>query len=67
LSYLEELEHKYHLAYRIEDNKDAVEKAAEIASGKMLEGDYRTNHQRLLNDKIDVTHWVVEFVEGIYN
>jgi hypothetical protein len=65
LSYLEELEHKYHLAYRIEDNEKAVEKAVEIASGKILEADYRHNYQRLLNDKIDVTNWVVNFIESM--
>ncbi|MDY6868175.1 MAG: DUF354 domain-containing protein [Chloroflexota bacterium] len=65
LSYLEELEHKYHLTYRIEDNEQAVEKAIEIASGTEEKSDYVQNHKQMLEEKIDVTNWVVEFVENV--
>ncbi len=67
LGYINELETKYHLVYRIDDNEQAVKKAIEIALGEETKSDYVQNHQKMLDDKIDVTKWMVAFVEEILN
>jgi uncharacterized protein len=65
LSYLEELERDYHLVYRFEDNEEAVRKAVEMISGKGSKSGFVNAHRRLLEDKMDVTQWVVDFIENI--
>jgi hypothetical protein len=66
LGVINELKDKYHLVYQYDRNRKAIDKAIEIASGAETKSDYALNHQQMLADKIDVTKWVVEFVEEIH-
>lgn len=65
ISYLEELEHKYHLTRGFLPS----EKAALFCEAKRLidQGgvrmEWQTRRQQMLEDTIDVTKWLVDFVE----
>lgn len=63
LGYLNELEQHYHLVHRFEKNEEAVTKAVAIASRNELPPNYLNHHINLLQDKADVTRWMVDFVE----
>ncbi len=61
---LEEQEHKYHLLHSITDEHKAIETALEIAKNPHAREEYQQKRQQLLADKIDVTAWLVDFIEN---
>jgi hypothetical protein len=63
LGVINELKDKYHLVYQYDHNRKAIDKAIEIASGAEEKSDYVQNHKQMLEEKIDVTNWVVNFIE----
>jgi uncharacterized protein len=65
LGYLQEQETKYGLVYNLPDETKATELALALACNPTLHVDYKQKRQALLDDKIDVTAWMVEFVENI--
>ena len=63
--YVNELSQKYSLIYHYQQSKPAVEKAIQLAGTENLSTMHQENHARMLADKIDVTAWMVDFVENL--
>ena len=59
-----EEEERYGLLYRIPDENEAIERAIALMNTAGVRADWQRKRQRLLQDKIDVTAWMVDFVEG---
>lgn len=66
ISVLEELEHKYQLTYGIKTDKPALlfEKMQELLMMKDLREEFQKRRQKMLADKIDVTAFLVWFIEN---
>lgn len=68
VGYLDEQEEKYGLVYNFldpkRDQKEAVEKALELVRREDLKAEWRAKRERLLKDKVDVTEFIVDFVEN---
>lgn len=62
LGYIED-EGRYGLLYRLPDESAAIERAIALASTPDVRAEWQCKRQRLLQDKIDVTAWMVDFVE----
>jgi predicted glycosyltransferase len=65
MGYLEEEDKKYGLVHRITDERQAIELAVKLAKEPDATQVYQHRRQCLLNDKIDVTAWMVEMVENL--
>ena len=65
--YTNELEKKYGLVFNFseseEDQLKAIKKGIEILSNKLYKESIVNAHQRMLKDKIDVTSFLIWFVE----
>jgi predicted glycosyltransferase len=59
-----ELEHKYDLMYSFQEPEKAVQKAIELIQRPNLKEEWAKKRQALLNDKIDVTQFMVNFIEN---
>ena len=59
-------ESKYGLGYTLSANqeREAIDLALELAQREDLHEEWQTKRSRLLEDKIDVTAWMVDFVEA---
>ena len=64
LGYLEEQEKKYGLTYNFPDSKSALEKIKELLERNNLKEEWQKKREIMLNDKIDVTEWMVDFIEN---
>lgn len=66
ISYLEEEEHKYGLTYgfKPEDSERMLSKIKELLAKPDLKGEWQIKRQKMLADKIDVTAFMVWFVEN---
>lgn len=60
-----ELSKKYKLQILPNSFEEAREKAVEILEDKNSKKVWRKRREKMLKDKIDVTKWMVEFVEGV--
>jgi len=65
LGYLHELNDKYHLMYHYRDGDAAVEKILSLAKDPELKHKHQQRLQRMLSEKIDVTAWIVKFIESL--
>jgi hypothetical protein len=63
--YVNELSRKYGLIHHFQQSQLAVEKAIQLAGTPDLPAEYQQKRQHMLADKIDVTAWMVEFVENL--
>jgi hypothetical protein len=63
--YVNELSSKYELIHHFQQSQPAVEKAIQLAGVTELLAVQQQKRQRMLADKIDVTAWMVEFIETI--
>jgi len=59
-----ELEDKYQLIYNYRNPDQALEKAVELVKKDGLKSEWKKKKQHLLRDKIDVTTFMVWFVEN---
>lgn len=59
-----ELEQKYGLIFNYDDPNKVIEKAIELIQKSNLKEEWRNKKQKLLNDKIDFTAFLVWFVEN---
>jgi len=59
-----ELERKYDLIYCFREPKQAIQKAVELIQQPDLKQEWAVKQQRLLADKIDVTQFMVDFIEN---
>jgi len=64
--YLDELENVYELAYTILHQEQALEKVIELLEDKNLKNDWQIKRKKMLNEKIDTTKFMVEFIEEYY-
>jgi predicted glycosyltransferase len=68
LGYTDEEEEKYDLVYNFSDKntmeKQAFEKALELLENKDLRIEGKKKRERLLKDKIDVTAFMIKFIEN---
>lgn len=65
-STLEELEHKYGLTYGFlpNDEDKMLDKIMELLNRANLKQEWQEKRERMLKDKIDLTKWMVNFVEN---
>ena len=63
LGYLNELENKYGLVHNFSNPKKAIEKVKELLGNKNLKKEWQKKRQKMLHDKIDVTKWMIDFIE----
>ena len=63
--YTNEQEKKYGLCYTISDKQEdkAIYLANQLMQNKMLKKQWQQKRQKMLQDKIDVTKWMVHFIE----
>ena len=68
LGYTDDEEERYGLVYNFSDpktaQKQAFEKAIELLENENLKSDWQKKKEKLLRDKIDVTKWMIEFIEN---
>ena len=66
LSYLEELEKKYKLAFgfRTNESEFLIEKIDELLTKKNLKKEWQRRRQKMLYEKIDVTDFMVWFIDN---
>lgn len=66
LGYLEELEHKYGLTYGIKTSEPEklFQKISELLTKSNLKEEWQQRRQKMLQDKIDVTAFMVWFIEN---
>jgi len=66
LSYLNELEHKYDLTYGIQTNQPEklIQKVFELIRKKNIKKSWQEKRDRMLSEKIDVTSFLVWFIEN---
>lgn len=66
ISVLEELEHKYRLTFGIstKNNNGLIEKIEELISIENLREEFQRRRMKMLSDKIDVTAFLVWFIEN---
>ena len=62
--YLEDQEKNYGLGYIISDPEQAIEKAVELLESDNLKNEWQKKKAKLLNEKIDVTEFMTEFIEN---
>lgn len=66
ISVLEELENKYHLTFGINTNQTELlfSKLSELLSMKNIKGEFQRCRQKMLDDKIEVTSFMVWFLKN---
>jgi predicted glycosyltransferase len=65
-SILQELEHKYGLSYQMSPKNDdkIIDKITELLNRPNLKKEWQEKRERMLKEKIDLTEWMVDFVEN---
>ena len=61
--YLQELEEKYGLIYTTANEQAALQRIEDLLSMPDLKEQWQEKRERLLNDKVDVTQWMLDFIE----
>jgi predicted glycosyltransferase len=64
VSNCKEQQEKYGLCFHLTNENNIIEKAIEIINNKDIRQEYKEKKQRMLNDKIDGTAFLVWFVEN---
>jgi predicted glycosyltransferase len=59
-----ELEKKYELIYSFQNSEQAIRRAVELIKQPDLKKEWEIKRQRLLKEKIDVTRFMVDFIEN---
>jgi predicted glycosyltransferase len=62
-----DLHDTYKLLYFYPDQKQALDKAVEILENKNSKTEWQNKREKLLNEKIDVTAWMTDFIERYPN
>ncbi len=62
--YIGELRDKYNLIYSFSDENEAINKIIELIRKDDLKNEWRKRREIMLKDKIDVTRWMIDFVEN---
>jgi len=64
LGYLVEQQYRYGLGFREETAEAALVRAVELLREPRLKSEWRTRRNRMLQEKIDVTEFMVDFIEN---
>lgn len=64
LGYLDEQEEGYGLIYNLQDAEKVVQKATQLFQQQDLKQEWARKRKRLLKDKIDVTQFMMNFIEN---
>jgi hypothetical protein len=64
LGYIDELEEKYDLLYSFEDSEKAIDKALNLLERSDLKDEWKIKSQKMIEDKDDVTEFVVNLIEN---
>ncbi|NQT71758.1 MAG: DUF354 domain-containing protein [Chloroflexi bacterium] len=59
-----ELEHEYDLIYSFQEPEQAIDKALELINHPNLKEEWAKKHQKLLAHKIDLTEFMIDFIEN---
>ncbi len=62
--YTNELERDYGLVFNFASQEEGLKKAAELAQRENVRDEFQEKRKKMLSEKIDLTAWMVEFVEG---
>jgi len=62
--YLDDQEKNYGLGYTIADTHEAIERVFELLANPKIKDEWRRKRARLLQNKVDVTKFIVEFLEN---
>jgi predicted glycosyltransferase len=60
-----ELEEKYQIQFSFQDPQKAYDKAVELTSAADTKKTWQIRRDRLLNERIDVTEWLINFLNKI--
>lgn len=60
-----DLQDNYGLLYVFDKGEDGLKKAKKLLERKNLKKEWHKRREKMLKDKIDVTKWMVDFVESI--
>jgi len=60
--YTNEQEKKYGLVYNFSNQEDAMKKAIDLLRRKNLKKDWQKKREYMLKDKVDVTDWIIKFI-----
>ncbi|MGD0002767.1 MAG: DUF354 domain-containing protein [Anaerolineaceae bacterium] len=63
--YTDELERKYDMCYIFQDENQALEKSSELLERPNLKSEWQEKRKKILSEKIDVTAWMVSFMQQI--
>lgn len=63
--YTDEQEQKYGLCFTLKDEAEAINRATDLLSRPQLKAEWQAKRRRLLAEKVDVTGWIVRFVEEL--
>jgi uncharacterized protein len=66
ISYTDEQEAKYDLIYRFSEQEKGFGKALELLEHEYLRDEWEVKRQRMLSENINVTNWMVDFIEKEY-
>jgi len=61
-----ELRYKYDLLYYYPDQNQALKKAIEILENDKAKKEWIKKRNKLIEDKIDVTKWIIDFIEKYF-
>jgi predicted glycosyltransferase len=64
LCYLDDQEKNYDLGYTVSDSKEALKIALNLLANPDLKKEWSEKREKLLNDKIDVSHFMTELIKG---
>lgn len=66
-SVIEELEHRYGLTYGFfpQDEERMFAKITDLLAERNLHGQWQQKRDHMLDEKVDLTAWMVDFVEGL--
>lgn len=64
LGYLDEQEERYGLIYNLQDAEQVVQKATQLFQQQDLKQEWARKRKRLLKEKIDVTQFMMDFIEN---
>jgi predicted glycosyltransferase len=59
-----ELMERYQLVYSYSDPEEALQKAVDILKRPDSKNEWRLRRDRMLSEKIDVTHFIVDIIEN---
>jgi len=64
LGYITEQEEKYGLVHHLVDANQVLSKIRELIGKNNLKNDWKARRDKMLSDKIDVTAWMISFIEN---